>query len=442
MEKLKKEIFSKLKNIFNVFDLPLIESEQISGSDCYTTAFSFVPYAPIDLVSLMKAQCYFIIKVRNPLLNRLWFKKINIPRVSILYPNDRLEEFYNSIGSIESAQKFYDMNSNKETSEHLRDYTEAELTQLVQQFPERARAFIKDDYRETFLELSEEELESDLESCSERNSADTNTPIRDRIWKTFVDNCDWQTYLEELDYGQSEEWARIVASIKEEQEDTRYIYIYNELYGETPELADRELQINLNRRFPNKSQAFKSKYRELAQERAEDAYDRADRYACIFDGCISVGKDEIYAKTFAEGIMSDYYNYVDEYWDIIATIYSKAKKEGLSDSEIYKKTSLFDSILDELESMELDRRIASANLALIEIESGHDKKEVIKKIRDSYLDSLTDDDFIELPSYLGCGKKNRDSNFNHDMLQTMFPNDDIDSEDFEDGLDIEDFYKD
>lgn len=92
----------------------------------------------------------------------------------------------------------------------------------------------------------------------------------------------------------------------------------------------------------------------------------------------------------------------------------------------------------ELESMELNRRIASAYLALIEIESGRDKKEVIKKIRDSYLDSLTDDDFIELPSHLGCGTKNRDRNFNHDMLQTMFPNDDVDSEDFEDGIDMED----
>lgn len=48
--------------------------------------------------------------------------------------------------SLESAQEFYDMISNKETSEHLRDYTEAELTQLVQQFPERARAYIKAEY--------------------------------------------------------------------------------------------------------------------------------------------------------------------------------------------------------------------------------------------------------------------------------------------------------
>lgn len=439
MEKFKHEIFSKLKNIFSIFDLPLIESEQISGSDCYTTAFSFVPYAPIDLVSLMKAQCYFKLKVQNQLLNRLWFKKINIPRISVLCSNGKFEEFYKSIENIEFAQEFYDMISNQETSEHLRDYTEAELTQLVQQFPERARAFIKDDYRQTFLELSEKELGYDLDDYLRDDNVSPDTPIRDRVWKEFVNNCNWQTYLDELDYGQSEEWAREVAS-KVQPEDTSYIDTYNELYRETPELADRELQINLNRRFPNKSEAFKSKYWELAQEWAEDAYDRADRYACIFDGCISVGKDEIYAKTFAEGIISDYYNDVDEYWDIIATIYSKAKKEGLSDSEIYKKTSLFDSILDELESMELDRRIASANLALIEIESGHDKKEVIKKIRDSYLGSLTDDDFIELPSHLGYGKKNRDRNFNHDMLQTMFPNDDVDSEDFEDGLDIEDFY--
>lgn len=65
MEMLKKKIFSKLRNIFSVFDLPLIESEPESGSDHYTTSFCFVPDAPIDLVSLMKAQCYFKIKVQN-----------------------------------------------------------------------------------------------------------------------------------------------------------------------------------------------------------------------------------------------------------------------------------------------------------------------------------------------------------------------------------------
>lgn len=393
-------------------------------------------------MSLMKAQCYFKIKVQNRLLNRLWYKKINIPRVSILCPNGKLEEFYNSIGSIESAQEFYDLISNKETIEHLRDYTEAELTQLVQQFPERARAFIKDDYRQSFLEYSEEELEYDLDDYLRDKKVSHDAPIRDRVWKEFVDNCNFQTYLDELDYGQSEEWAREVASKVSESEDTRYIDTYNALYREASELADRELQINLNRRFPNKRGAFMSKYKELAQEWAEDAYERADKYANIFNGCISLGKDEIYAKTFAEGIISDNYNDVAEYWHIIATIYSNAKKEGLSDSDISKKTGLFDSILDELESMELNRRIASAYLALVEIESGRDKKEVIKKIRDSYLDSLTDDDFIELPSHLGCGTKNRDRNFNHDILQTMFPNEDVDSEDFEDGIDMEDFCQD
>lgn len=436
MEMLKKKIFSKLRNIFRVFNLPLIESEPESGSDHYTTSFCFVPDAPIDLVSLMKAQCYFKIKVQNRLLNRLWYKKICMPRVSILCPNGKLEEFYKSIVSVESAQEFYDMISNKETSEHLRDYTEAELTQLVQQFPERARAYIKAEYRETFLELSGEELEYDLDDYLRDDNVSHNTPIRDRVWKEFVDNCNWQTYLDELDYGQSVEWAREVASKVVEPEDSRYIDAYNALHREASALADRELQINLNRRFPNKSGAFMSKYKELAREWAEDAYDRADKYANIFNECISLGKDEIYAKTFAEGILSDYYNDVAEYWDIIATIYSNAKKEGQSDPEIYKKTSLFDSILDELESMELNRRIASAYLALIEIETGRDKKEVIKKIRDSYLASLTDDDFIELPSHLGCGTKNRDRNFNHDMLQTMFPNEDVDSEDFEDGLDM------
>lgn len=68
-------------------------------------------------------------------------------------------------------------------------------------------------------------------------------------------------------------------------------------------------------------------------------------------------------------------------------------------------------------------------------------KEVIRRIRDSYLNSLTDDDFIDRPSYLGRETKNRDKNINRDMLQMMFPNDDIDSEDFEDGLDMEDFYR-
>lgn len=311
MEILKK-IFSKLKNIFSVFDLPLIESEPASGSDDYTTSFCFVPSAPIDLVSLMKAQCYFVIKVGNRLLNRLWYKT-NIPHVALLCPNGKLEEFYKLIMHLESAQEFANMISNKETIEHLRDYTEAELTQLVQQFPERARAFIKDDYRETFLELSGEELGYDLEDYSEDNNVSPDTPIRNRIWKRFVDNCNWQIYLDELDYGQCEEWAKEVASSISEDEDIRYIDTYNKLFREAPELADRELQINLNRRFPNKSGAFMSKYKELAQERVEDASDRAERYADIFDGCISIGKDEIYAKTFAEGIMSDYYNEVAEY---------------------------------------------------------------------------------------------------------------------------------
>lgn len=37
---------------------------------------------------------------------------------------------------------------------------------------------------------------------------------------------------------------------------------------------------------------------------------------------------------------------------------------------------------------------------------------------------------------------NRNRDFNHDMLQMMFPNDDADAEDFEDGLDMEDFSRD
>lgn len=367
---LKKNIFTKLKNIFSIFDLPLIESEPASGSDYNTTSFCFVPYAPIDLVSLMKAQCYFEIKVQNRLLNQLWCKETNIPHIALLCPNGKLEEFYKSIMSLESAQEFAALISNKEASEHLRDYTEVELTKLDLQFPERARAFIKEEYRETFLELSEEELEYDLEDYSEDNNATPDTPIRNRIWKRFVDNCNWQMYLDELDYGQCEEWARKVASNISKEEDIRYIDTYNELFREAQELADRELQINLNRRFPDKNGAFMSKYKELAQEWGEDASDRAERYANIFDGCISIGKDEIYAKTFAEGIMSDYYNESSEYWDIIATIHSNAKKDGLSDSEIRKKTNLFDSILGELEPMDLVRRIESALVAFNEIESG------------------------------------------------------------------------
>lgn len=434
MEELKKGIFAKLKNIFGVFGLPLIESEQLSGSDCFTTAFCFAPCAPIDLMSLMKAQCYFKIKVQNRLLNRLSLK---IPRIALLYPNGKLEEFYNSIGIMESAQEFADKVSNMETNEHLRDYTEAELAQLVLQFPERARSFIRDEYRKCFLEESEKELEFDLDGYSEGNLPDS--PIRNRVWKEFVGNCNWQAYLDELDYGQSEEWARAVAPISLEQQDSRYIEAYNMLYPELPELADRDLQINLNRRFPTKSEAFIYKYKELAHGWAEDVYEKAERYASIFDECLSIGKDEIYATVFAEGIMSNRYNGVAEYWDIMATIQSDGEKEGLADFEINKKMDLFDSILDELEPMELDRRIASAHIALIEIGSGRDKKEVVRKIRDSYLESLTDDDFIDLPPYLGSGAKNHGNNFNCDMLQTMFPNDDVDSEDFEDGIDMEDF---
>lgn len=389
----------------------------------------------------MKAQSYFVIKVQTRLLNRLWYKT-NIPHVALLCPNGKLGEFYKLIMHLESAQEFSDLISNKETMEHLRDYTEAELTQLVQQFPERARAFVKDVYRKDFLESYEEELEYDLDEYSKGTNDVPNTPIRDRIWKTFVDNCNWQIYLDELDYGQSEEWAKEVASYGLDQEDTRYINTYYALYQEAPELADRELQLNLNRRFPNKSGAFMSKYKEWAQMGAEDAYDRAERYADIFDGCILIGKDEIYAKTFAEGIMSDYYNEVAEYWDIIATIRSNAKKDGLSDSEIWEKENLFDSILDKLEPMDYIRRIEPAYLAFTEIESGRDKKDVIRKILDSYFESLTDDDFIDPPSYIGGGTKNRKKNFNHEMLQMMFPNDDVDSEDFEDGFDMEDFSRD
>lgn len=204
--------------------------------------------------------------------------------------------------------------------------------------------------------MSGEELEYDLDDYLRDDNVSQDTPIRDRVWKEFVNNCNWQTYLDELDYGQSVEWAREAASKVVEPEDSRYIDAYNALHREASELADRELQINLNRRFPNKSGAFMSKYKELAWEWAEDAYDRADKYANIFNGCISLGKDEIYAKTFAEGILSDYYNDVAEYWDIIATIYSNAKKEGQSDSEIYKKTSLFDSILDGTSRMAADWR--------------------------------------------------------------------------------------
>ena len=229
----------------------------------------------------------------------------------------------------------------------------------------------------------------------------------------------------------------------------RYIYLYKEnpahIYETAQKFADSYHECITNGRSEIYSRAY-------AEAREEYVPEYCEIYAEIYERALSTGAKENEASDLAETIAE---NYVDSYMSLELSKFKKRYKEKW-EREIYYEysvkeqensdepisTLLKNEIRKELELGPIDEPLSYEDKKYLElknkfISNGLPEWEADMK---AYKIAYEQEDEEEIGNRKSSSSRKRD--LNREILQTMFPNDDIEADDFEDGFDMEDFYED
>lgn len=325
-----------------------------------------------------------------------------------------------------------------------------------------------------------------LAKLQSESSMETNC-LRDATWRLILENSNIPVYIDQRKKGQSHEWSAAFANEYYMGSDNiRYVdTMFREMeYQIKDEEFLKELKLYLQ--HVSDDPIFIERYSYLYQESADDIFEKAREFAYSYHNCINKGKSETYARAYADASE----HLAPEYCEIYAEIYEKALIAGATEDEAYNLAdTIADNYVNSYMSLELskfkrlhkeiwERELYYEYFVKEKEKSGEPlstllKNEIRKELEINPIDeplSYEDEKYLELktkfinngiPEWeadrkaykMAYAYDDKDINntpfhsstkrdFNHEILQTMFPNDDIDADDFEYGVDMEDFNED
>lgn len=302
------KIQQKLINLLRLFGIGVKESEIHSfGDNDENYYLCFYPDCHTNIVSVLSLQ-YYVAQNENSsgLSFENWFSKFN--RLSFRIESDITVQLNAHLDSLCNSAKL-----DSEAIEFLRGYTNDELLVILNDYPEEAKSFMIKYFWKAFVELSGKRLDECIE-CG-----DYSEPLREYAWNN-VDKRTWEVYLMELSYGQSKDWAELVAWGKPDKSmDERYTYAYRNLKDRFCAMAN--LRLNIHRRFSEECDLFADKYFDiLSDSYSSTPFLLTQSYMKLYHDCIKSGRSHLYADKFAKGMVSEYKTGDESYWSEVASI--------------------------------------------------------------------------------------------------------------------------
>ncbi|MDE6214862.1 hypothetical protein [Bacteroides sp.] len=240
--------------------------------------------------------------------NDLFKFNISIGRAFIFKIN-KIDQFFEYINQLIIPKDLNKLFQGHDLDDFLRNYSDDELLSIVKYFPEKARAFMVNEYGKLFDENAVTELD---ECIKDKRYFE---PLRYYMWNKFISLGSWHIYLEELSYGQSEDWAERVASGKPGRSlDDRYRCAFRSLINRDWNSAMRNLRLNIRRRFANENDIFADKYFDLITGWTSNPLTEAQSYMSIYNVCINEGRSQAFADIFAKGMTSGNRAGDEAYW--------------------------------------------------------------------------------------------------------------------------------
>lgn len=308
----RTDIEKKLLQLISQFNIDISECKSDLGSDDSDLIhFRFYVNKSTPLRNMLKFQ-FFIRKNSHQNLYKinstrycsdLYILDISINLANLFY--DFLEDpkVHNDLNEIIADPKI---------DEFLRGFSEDEISAIVRYYPEKARSFMMSEYNE----LYEENILDNLDESVRFKSY--HTPLRYDIWTKLIEAGSWHIYLDELSYGHSEDWAKLVATGKPDKTlDERYVLAFHRLSEIDWGSAMKNLSLNIHRRFANESEIFANKYFDniVGRSWTKNPLACTQSYMAIYTKCINEGKTPTYADKFAAGMTSGYKAGDLSYWE-------------------------------------------------------------------------------------------------------------------------------
>ena len=297
-------IENKLRELINKFDIEIEKSNTGTwANNPDILYFSIYPTQSTEILKILKFY-YFIRETSKN--SHFRFKYYSL---SFDIEKNKTEQFYEYLTQMQIPKDLNEIFPGVDLEEMLRDFSGNELSGIVKYYPERAREFMVSEYGRLYKETVSKRLDERKEIFR------SSIPVRYDIWEEFIKTGTWHLYLEEISYGQSENWARHVASANHSRSlDERYAYAFNRYKYEDWNSAMRDLWINIHRRFGNESDMFANKYFDFITNGRLSPLALTQSYISIYNTCIDAGRNRAFADKFANGMISDYRDGDESYW--------------------------------------------------------------------------------------------------------------------------------
>ena len=246
-------------------------------------------------------------------------------------------------------------------------------------------------------------------------------------------------------------------------------------------MADKELHIAAKKLANGEGEIVENyiadKLRSYYDGTSDDLYHEAVNFRRLYESILNEGFDKKAAIEHSENLLySQYPEYFNKFYREAMNHHETPKNAfNLADfctgaivngrpemhdfkkrftepwqREIFARIIIDDAIKSDGEISTLYENDIRSSLDLCPINKplSHEEQEFIR-LKAKYIDNGLNEYLAEQRAYkevyesdydVNTPTGNRSRDFNHDMLQMMYPYDDVDSEDFEDGIDMEDFY--
>ncbi len=287
--------------------------------------------------------------------------------------------------------------------------------------------------------------------------------VREEAWETFKRCEDVECYINQRKLGFGHDWASLFAY---NSDDMPYEHAFDGLVeNDKEELAKSEMEHLIAIFTEGKSPEYDKFLRYCLDDgRKDDAIKQYEQFVEEYQALIKSGKDKVYAYKRVE--LNVFGDYAEEYDEIYAKAYAreinKGKEEHDADNIAYEEAEAFSDVYFD-RNWDLDDSKQFAERVTELISNGMNFKEAKKNAEDEILkaeelayDALIADLIAEgmseskakkeaarIVSEGSCNTETeRTKTKREEMLEVMYRNEDIYDDDFDDGLDLEDLYKD
>lgn len=291
------KIEERLLNLINRFRIRIVRAyHEMSDNNPGMLWFGFSLENSEDLIKILYFQFFISKNLRDDLFK---FKNAYPYRLDFYIEQKNAIPFVEYINQLSVPQDLNEIFHGSNIYDFLRYFSDEEIVAIVKYYHEKVRTFMINEFRKLFKENAADRLDE----CIKHDSY--YQPLRYYVWSQFISFGTWHLYLDEISYGQSEDWAQLVAAGKPNRlPDERYCDAFRTLRHNNWNSAICNLRLNIRRRFGKESDLFADKYFDLITGFSSNPLADTQSYMSIYNKCISEGRSHIFADIFAQGMTS------------------------------------------------------------------------------------------------------------------------------------------